>query len=220
RPGNAGVRAGAGTRLRRRLSSAATWQPGLGDSQMVDEARAARGGTPPWHRLVTANIPPMNNQPPDSQGLLVLGMHRSGTSALARVLGLCGADLGSRVASAGAGNETGHWEDSFAVELHDRLLSQFGATWDSPFALPRGWLDSAQGAEAVAGIAGYLRGNRALHPLWASKDPRLCLFAPAWTRAADEAGMPLAAVMVLRDPAEVAGSLAARDGIARGRGLL
>ncbi|MDG6348853.1 glycosyltransferase, partial [Luteimonas sp. 8-5] len=157
---------------------------------------------------------------PDTGGLLVLGMHRSGTSALARVLGLCGADLGSRVASAGAGNETGHWEDSFAVELHDRLLSQFGATWDSPFALPRDWLGSAQGVEAVAGIADYLRGNRALHPLWASKDPRLCLFAPAWTRAAGEAGMPLAAVMVLRDPAEVAGSLAARDGIARGRGLL
>ena len=139
---------------------------------------------------------------------------------MARVLGLCGADLGSRVGSAGAGNETGHWEDSFAVELHDRLLSQFGATWDSPFALPRDWLDSAQGTEAVAGIAGYLKRDRALHPLWASKDPRLCLFAPAWTRAASEADMPLAAVMVLRDPAEVAGSLAARDGIARGRGLL
>src|SRR5690606_12071113 len=115
---------------------------------------------------------------------------------------------------------TGHWEDSFAVELHDRLLSQFGATWDSPFALPRDWLDSAQGTEAVAGIAGYLKRDRALHPVWASKDPRLCLFAPAWTRAASEADMPLAAVMVLRDPAEVAGSLAARDGIARGRGLL
>src|SRR5690606_28603931 len=72
----------------------------------------------------------------------------------------------------------------------------------------------------AAEISGYLRGNRAMHPLWAAKDPRLCLFAPAWVRAAGQAGMPLASVLVLRHPAEVAGSLAARDGIARGRGLL
>lgn len=81
----------------------------------------------------------MNNEPPDSQGLLVLGMHRSGTSVLARVLGLCGADLGTRLIGASAGNEDGHWEDAFAVEIHDRLLAAFGAGWDDPLALPGDW---------------------------------------------------------------------------------
>ena len=59
-------------------------------------------------------------------GLLVLGMHRSGTSALTRVLSLCGADPGARLLAAGHGNEAGHWEDAYAVEQHDRLLAAFG----------------------------------------------------------------------------------------------
>lgn len=56
--------------------------------------------------------------------------------------------------------------------------------------------------------------------MWALKDPRLCLFVPAWRQAARAAGSPLAAVFMARHPDEVARSLAARDGIAHGRGLL
>jgi hypothetical protein len=155
-----------------------------------------------------------------STGLLILGMHRSGTSALARVLGLCGADLGSRLVAGSHGNEAGHWEDAFAVELHDRLLAAFGATWDEPLALPRDWRQGEAGRDAVGQITAYLRQDRAAHTLWALKDPRLCLFAPAWRQAADAAAMPLSAVLMARHPGEVARSLAARDGIAHGRGLL
>lgn len=154
------------------------------------------------------------------KGLLVLGMHRSGTSALSRVLGLCGFDLGERLLGAGPGNETGHWEDAAAVELHERLLAAHGAAWDDALALPEGWLDDEDGRQAVADIRGYLVSNRARHAHWAAKDPRLCLFAPAWREAAAQAGQALGAVFVLRHPMEVARSLAARDGLPVGRGLL
>ncbi len=157
---------------------------------------------------------------PTSSGLLVLGMHRSGTSALSRVLGLCGFDLGERIVGPGPGNETGHWEDAFAVERHERLLAAHGAAWDDALVLPADWLQGEAGRTAVADIAAYLRSSRSRHAHWAVKDPRLCLFAPAWQAAATAAGQPLAAVLMLRHPVEVARSLAARDGLSTGRGLL
>lgn len=153
-------------------------------------------------------------------GLLVLGMHRSGTSALARVLGLCGADLGARVLGASTGNKTGHWEDAIAVEVHERLLSAIGLRWDDPVSLPADWLESEAGRRAAATVHDYLRDDRARHALWAAKDPRLGLFAEAWERSAAKLGLPLSAVVLLRHPAEVARSLAVRDGIGPGRGLL
>ena len=158
--------------------------------------------------------------PGASAGLLVLGMHRSGTSALARVLGLCGADLGARVLGASAGNQTGHWEDAVAVELHERLLAALGLRWDDPVSLPADWLDGEAGRRAAAAVHDYLRDDRARHALWAAKDPRLGLFADAWERAAGQLGLPLSALVLLRHPAEVARSLSVRDGIAPGRGLL
>jgi GT2 family glycosyltransferase len=155
-----------------------------------------------------------------SSGLLVLGMHRSGTSALARVLDLCGADIGARLLGESAGNDSGHWEDAVAVELHERLLASLGARWDEAFGLPADWSSGEAAAAARETIRAYLEGSRSLHALWAVKDPRLSLFADLWIDAARDAGQTLGAVVMLRHPLEVANSLSARDGIAPGRGLL
>lgn len=154
-----------------------------------------------------------------STGLLVLGMHRSGTSVLARLLNLAGAELGIRVSGAGAGNERGHWEDVFAVELHDRLLGAFGLRWSDPFGLPRDWRDSRVAGEAMRAIERYLRSDRSRHAVWVVKDPRLCLFADLWIQAAASCGLPLSAVVMGRHPMQVAHSLQARDGMGLAGGL-
>ena len=159
-------------------------------------------------------------EPSAGSGLLVLGMHRSGTSALARVLALCGADLGARVSGAGAGNETGHWEDATSVEINERLLEAFGARWDDPFALPAGWERTEAGRRAAAEVAAYVATDRARQALWAAKDPRLCLAGGPWRDAMQSVGQRPAAVVLLRHPLEVAHSLLSRDGIALERGLL
>ncbi|MFN3730476.1 MAG: glycosyltransferase [Fimbriimonadaceae bacterium] len=49
------------------------------------------------------------------------------------------------------------------------------------------------------------------------KDPRTSLFAPLWQQAAASLGVPMASVLLLRHPAEVADSLQVRDGFSRGR---
>ncbi len=155
-----------------------------------------------------------------STGMLVLGMHRSGTSAMARVLALGGANVGARVLGASEGNEAGHWEDAFAVEIHERLLAGLGCRWDEAFALPRGWQDLEPAARARAEIRAYLASNRSRHKLWAVKDPRLSFFASLWRIEAEALGMPLGAIVMLRHPAEVAASLGARDGVAPARAML
>ncbi len=154
-----------------------------------------------------------------SMGLLVLGMHRSGTTALARVLAACGFDPGTRVVEGSSGNEAGHWEDAYAVEVHERLLSEFGAAWNEPVSLPAHWANSPAADRARDGIRSYLQNDRARHPAWVLKDPRASLFAPLWIEEAARAGIPLGAVLMLRHPMEVAASLAARDGLSLERGL-
>src|SRR5665213_3253532 len=64
-------------------------------------------------------------------GLIVAGMHRSGTSAVARLINLLGADMARDIVPANAWNEDGHWESHPIITLHDRMLETFDARWNS-----------------------------------------------------------------------------------------
>jgi len=147
-------------------------------------------------------------------------MHRSGTSAITRLLQEAGADVGERVVPGSAGNEEGHWEDAFAVELNERLLAEFGRRWDDARPLPRDWLQSEAATQARLQIVDYLTGSRSNTPLWAIKDPRMCVLADLWMSAVKEADCRHAVILLARHPAEVANSLAARDGMAPGKAAL
>src|SRR2546427_10762594 len=81
------------------------------------------------------------------RALVVVGMHRSGTSALTRVLSLCGATLPKHLIPAAAGeNETGFWESATICAIHEALLTSVGSAWDDPSALPEAWFHSEQAA--------------------------------------------------------------------------
>ena len=179
-----------------------------------------------WHNRVMASIPPKGQASPKSpttsaprQGILVFGMHRSGTSAMTRALDLSGASLGSRLVTESAGNETGHWENAFAVETNERLLATLGRSWDDVRALPDNWTAHQAARQAVAAIRGYA-GMDLTTPVFALKDPRLCRLAPIWLEALDAPDCRMSALIVLRHPLEIAASLAARDGFSLGRSLL
>ena len=66
--------------------------------------------------------------------LLVLGMHRSGTSAVTRVLSIAGAKLPASLMGPGRGNEVGHWESDALATYNDELLAQLGIrhSWTRP----------------------------------------------------------------------------------------
>jgi hypothetical protein len=148
---------------------------------------------------------------PGGPWVLVVGMHRSGTSAITGAL----AHLGLAVPA-----PTDRWQttadnpdhfESVALGLHDdALLERLGGAWDRPPDVSPGWESDPElagdelGDPAVAANAAF---PDTAPVVW--KDPRVCLLLPYWL--AHLPG-PVAAVFIWRAPLSVARSLQARDG--------
>src|SRR5579864_4713795 len=74
-----------------------------------------------------------------STALVVLGMHRSGTSALTGMLHHLGVALGDRLMAATPDNPRGYWEHGDIVAIHERLMATLGWGWDDIRSLPAGF---------------------------------------------------------------------------------
>jgi GT2 family glycosyltransferase len=152
--------------------------------------------------------------------LLVLGMHRAGTSALTRVLSLRGAALPRRLLPPNAGNASGYWEPRYVVDLNDRVLAAFGLTWDDPFAGLQLPADDVRYAPFLDEARALLEADYADAALFALKDPRCTLLRPFWERTLEASGARCRAVVMMRPWREVVSSLVRRDGSsAAGAGL-
>ncbi len=156
----------------------------------------------------------------ESTGILILGMHRSGTSALTRVVNLLGAALGERLMPAGKGNESGHWESLAVYEAHEKLLTALGRRWDDFREMPVDWIAHPQAQSCAKSIRRFVADELAEQALWAVKEPRLCRLLPLWPQALNVLPLRLTAVIMVRNPLEVAASLARRDGMAYGHAYL
>lgn len=149
--------------------------------------------------------------------VVVLGMHRSGTSVATRVVNLLGVPMcrPADLLPGHAGNERGHWESTPLAMENERLLHALSARWWCP-------PDSAGQAEALAEDESAVERARRTFtasyptPQWVWKDPRLCLLLPFWRKVLPS--QPVA-VIVYRNPAEVAASLRTRSNISTRFGL-
>ena len=145
----------------------------------------------------------------------VAGMHRSGTSMVARLLNLCGVYLGSPddLSRSGPDNQGGFWENPDFVELNDTLLALVHAGWD----LPPGELEWGPRPELAASLAKakQLIEGSTVHRRWGWKDPRNSLTLPFWQRLIPN----LKVIICLRNPLEVARSLTVRNGTSLAFGL-
>ncbi len=159
----------------------------------------------------------------DASGIalvLVLGMHRSGTSALTRGLRVLEADLGESALGTSY-NPRGLFEDVRMVRLDDALLNDSGLDWKSLGAPAPGRLSElARGEAGMRALELLLERSRGAAgrtadegAMIAFKDPRLCRLMPFWRPVAAAAKLSPAGIIVLRHPASVAASLAARDGM-------
>jgi hypothetical protein len=145
-------------------------------------------------------------RPPDT---VILGMHRSGTSALAGSLARLGLCFGpdSSLLPANPDNSKGYFESRTLVEISDWLLQEQGAAWWRPSAFDPSRTEPETRAAAIhaykEGLGQIGRGFAR-----AVKDPRLCLTLEVLLPALHR---PLA-VMIWREPQTVAASLKMRDG--------
>lgn len=148
--------------------------------------------------------------------LIVLGMHRSGTSVLARILNLMGLYLGPEGMSTGANSENpkGFWERRDIRLLNDAVLHSVGCDWDRVSALDLAAVPEEM-QEAFDEVARRILLEMDAHRPWFIKEPRLCLLLPLWRRHLE---VPLV-VSTHRDPLEVAASLQRRNDMPMEAGL-
>lgn len=141
--------------------------------------------------------------------IIVLGMHRAGTSAVTRLINLMGAYLGpeDQFLPATPDNPKGYWERIDVLQLHEWLLETLNADWHRVAAVePSRIAPEVQQAfvQRARKILHGLEGNRP----WVMKDPRLCLLLPLWLPLLE---VPIC-VHVVRHPLDTARSLEKRDG--------
>ncbi len=146
--------------------------------------------------------------------MAVLGMHRSGTSAIARALRLLGVELGSKLHPPGFDNPKGFWEDSEVVAINEDLLKAINSSYDQ---LDLAWDGVSGDQEAINELrirATSLLGERlASYKIWGFKDPRTCRLIRFWKPIIESSGAECRVVLALRNPLSSAISLQKRNGL-------
>ncbi|MEO8459673.1 MAG: sulfotransferase [Dokdonella sp.] len=155
----------------------------------------------------TQTNPIQTDQGRQQRPIFVLGMHRSGTSAVARVLGLMGVLIGNDedlLPAHPTDNPTGYWERADVYQEHERFLAASGFAWDKLAGFASDQVPSDARNELISRITPIADKLSQQGNPWLLKDPRLGLVLPQWrTKLPDPVY-----VVVVRDPREIAVSLA------------
>ena len=163
-------------------------------------------------KVVAQNLDERTSRP----ALFVLGMHRSGTSAITGALRHCDVWVGeeTELTDANVENPLGFWERRDMRDLCDQMLHSAGADWwkianFDPKAIPRAAL--AEQRRNFEKIVSKLDKYQA----WVIKEPRLCLLLPVLRHYVDS---PVC-IHIYRNPLDVARSLQTRNGFSISAGL-
>ncbi len=168
--------------------------------------------------------PPTSISHPSANGerrcVLVLGMHRGGTSVVTRIISLLGADLPQSLMRSKEDNPRGYWESSELTRLHDQLLACGGSRWDDWQPFPRPNRTIVLKGAIQDQLVGVLEREFGFSKLFVVQDPRMCRFVPIWLEVLKQFRTQPLAVIPLRHPFEVARSLHSRNGVPFSEGCL
>ena len=148
--------------------------------------------------------------------ILVLGMHRSGTSATNGMLSILDVYLGSDLMKADRDNEKGYFENNVLYRINENLLSQIHSSWDDVFYDENklemiGKLDE---------LKDKIRSEFKYSNTFAIKDPRLVFLFPIYKSVLEELDIDIKIILPYRNPLEVANSLRKRDELSLEKGML
>ena len=148
-----------------------------------------------------------------SKQILVLGMHRSGTSMVSRILNLMGCYYASedQTVLPAEDNPKGFWERKDVMDLNNKILDDYNSSWDNPYNLKDIEIDKPKYLNQIKNIIYKLEPHRP----WFIKDPRLCLTYNCWENVLENN----INILVLRNPLEVSMSLYKRNKINYTSGL-
>lgn len=155
-----------------------------------------------------------------NKAIVILGMHRSGTSATAGLFSALGFSPGQTLLPANEYNKNGFFESEPIVTEHDRFLKILGHSWDDIRPLPLDWQQQADILNIENCLTEIFQREFLGCQRLVLKDPRLCRLLLIWQRLLDKVDIVPNYVLVLRRPEEVAASLLHRDGIPNNKGML
>jgi hypothetical protein len=153
------------------------------------------------------------------QAILVLGAHRSGTSAVAGAVRLLGGAPPAHVLPPASDNPTGFWESPAVIATNDWILASAGTSWFECLSFDVDPLDLKTRTAAWKFIMLSLTIEFDQARLLLIKDPRICLLLDLWLPALHARRILPAALLVLRHPGAVAASLARRSGLPQPQGV-
>lgn len=148
------------------------------------------------------------------KAICILGMHRSGTSAIACAVNQLGVYFGDPddMMAPLAENPEGFWERHDLVYLHDTILHKLKREWDSAIPLPEQWHLSAEMRSDWIELGRLIKKEFIDQACWGWKDPRSALLLDIWKAILKSLDIELHCIYVYRNPRDVAISLEKRDG--------
>lgn len=151
--------------------------------------------------------------------VVILGMHRAGTSLCAKIVERLGVNLGGPFFAADFANRDGYREHKELVACHEALLRLMKTDWDAVrFAREDdpGFLTSDEVRPIRERMTCIVRDELATcGGTWGFKDPRTVHFIPLWWEILDDLGVAPVWLLSVREPGAVAASLARRDRLPR-----
>ncbi len=145
--------------------------------------------------------------------LIILGLHRSGSSVLTGCLKILGAGFeNTGRASQDVQNEI--------ISIHEILLKELGCHWDMIGNLPKGWVESQAAETAKERLKGLFQNDFSKSGLWVLGDHRLCRLMALWMSIFKDWDVTPIFIHMLRHPFEVAQSLKINKGIDLHKGHL
>jgi len=154
------------------------------------------------------------------EAIIVLGMHRSGTSALTGTLRLLGVYLGDDFLPATEHNLKGFWELKKIFNIHEQILGSLNSSWHDIFPLPKQWHVSPLIKPIRTELTQFIQYTFSNKGLWAIKDPRMCTLLPLWFEIFKDLKLNPKFIIISRHPFDVAASLKSRDNFSKSKSYL
>ncbi|MBC7005806.1 glycosyltransferase [Photobacterium sp. BZF1] len=153
------------------------------------------------------------------QVVVVIGMHRSGTSAITKGLEALGISLSEEVLGAKEDNQKGFWEDIKVLEINESLLALQESSWDDNRLGLAPLVESVEYKALFAEAVALVEERVVQREVWGVKDPRTSVLESFWTHVFETAGVEAKYLVCMRNPLDVAKSLTSRNQMDRYYGL-
>ena len=153
------------------------------------------------------------NQTKNNKLIVVLGMHRSGTSAISAGMQVLGVEFGDRLLPPVKGdNDKGYWEDIDLCALNVKCLNAIDQDWNSLSAITANDIAVLKKQGYFLNAVNLLRQKVRMNaPIFGFKDPRVAKLFPFWKQAFDRCKLDVNYVLVIRNPLSVVKSLIKRN---------